>query len=50
MQATNYNLKPKVKEFLEGVKGLYINGNYVPAISGKTFPSLILQTKRSLQM
>ncbi|MDM5228488.1 aldehyde dehydrogenase family protein [Cytobacillus sp. NJ13] len=38
MQATNYNLKPKVKEFLEGVKGLYINGNYVPAISGKTFP------------
>lgn len=37
MQATNYNLKPKVQEFLEGVKGLYINGEYVPAISGKTF-------------
>ncbi|QED49092.1 aldehyde dehydrogenase family protein [Cytobacillus dafuensis] len=37
MQATNYNLKPKVQEFLEGVKGLYINGAYVPTISGKTF-------------
>lgn len=37
MQATNYNLKPKVQEFLKGIKGLYINGEYVPAISGKTF-------------
>ena len=37
MQATNYNLKPKVQEFLEGVKGLYINGAYVQAINGKTF-------------
>ena len=37
MQATNYSLKPKVKEFLKGVKGLYINGAYVPAISKKTF-------------
>lgn len=37
MQATNYSLKPKVKEFLKGVKGLYLNGAYVPAISGKTF-------------
>jgi aldehyde dehydrogenase (NAD+) len=37
MQATNYDLKPKVKTFLEGVKGLYINGEYVPAINGKTF-------------
>ncbi|MCM3399971.1 aldehyde dehydrogenase family protein [Oceanobacillus profundus] len=36
MQAT-YNLKPKVQEFLKGIKGLYINGEYVPAISGKTF-------------
>lgn len=30
-------LKPKVKEFLEGDKGLYINGEYVPSESGKTF-------------
>jgi aldehyde dehydrogenase (NAD+) len=37
MQATNYDLKPKVKAFLEGVKGLYINGEYVPAINGNTF-------------
>src|SRR3954462_8588666 len=37
MQATNYTLKPKVQEFLEGIKGLYINGEYIQAISGKTF-------------
>lgn len=37
MQATNYILKPKVQEFLEGVKGLFINGKYVPSIGGKTF-------------
>ncbi|HIV82209.1 MAG TPA: aldehyde dehydrogenase family protein, partial [Candidatus Salinicoccus merdavium] len=30
-------LKPKVKEFLEGDKGLYINGEYIPSESGKTF-------------
>ena len=37
MEATDYKLKPKVQEFLQGVKGLYIDGEYVPAISGKTF-------------
>ncbi|WP_342513594.1 aldehyde dehydrogenase family protein [Sporosarcina sp. FSL K6-1522] len=37
MKATDYKLKPKVQAFLEGVKGLYINGEYVPAIGGKTF-------------
>ncbi|MBP2075835.1 aldehyde dehydrogenase family protein [Oceanobacillus polygoni] len=37
MQLTKYNLKPKVQEFLKGVKELYINGEHVPAISGKTF-------------
>ena len=37
MEATDYKLKPKVQDFLQGVKGLYINGEYVPAISGKTF-------------
>lgn len=40
MQAVNYELKPRVQEFLEGVKGLYINGEYVPSESGKTFPVL----------
>ncbi len=30
-------LKPKVKEFLKGDKGLYINGDYVSSESGKTF-------------
>ncbi|MGK7376348.1 aldehyde dehydrogenase family protein [Planococcus sp. 1R117A] len=37
MEAIENQLKPKVKEFLEGVKGLYINGEYVQAKSGKTF-------------
>lgn len=30
-------LKPKVREFLEQEKGLYINGEYVPSESGNTF-------------
>ncbi|VDG98084.1 Phenylacetaldehyde dehydrogenase [Lysinibacillus sphaericus] len=37
MEVTDYKLKPKVEEFLQGVKGLYIDGDYQPAISGKTF-------------
>ena len=37
MNITDYKLKPKVEEFLKGVKGLYIDGEYVPAIGGKTF-------------
>lgn len=37
MQLTGYNLKPRVQEFLEGIKGLYINGEYVPSVTGKTF-------------
>ena len=37
MKATDYKLKPKVKEFLERSIGLYINGEYLPAVSGKTF-------------
>lgn len=40
MQTINYDLKPRVKAFLEGVKGLYINGEYVEAKSGKTFDVL----------
>jgi aldehyde dehydrogenase (NAD+) len=37
MKATSYELKPKVREFLQGNIGLYINGEYVQAVSGKTF-------------
>ncbi|WP_163971863.1 aldehyde dehydrogenase family protein [Oceanobacillus halotolerans] len=37
MITSEVSLKPKVKEFLEGKKELYINGEYVPAESGKTF-------------
>lgn len=36
-QLTEYDLKPNVQRFLENVKGLYIDGEYVQAISGKTF-------------
>lgn len=37
MLKLNYELKPKVQEFLQNTKGLYINGKYVEAKSGKTF-------------
>ncbi|MFD1037542.1 aldehyde dehydrogenase family protein [Virgibacillus byunsanensis] len=37
MNTTEVELKPKVKAFLEGEKGLYINGDYVLASSKKTF-------------
>lgn len=37
MITSEIELKPKVKGFLEGVKGLYINGAYTQARSGKTF-------------
>lgn len=37
MQKLNYDLKPKVQEFLKDTTGLYINGEYVEAKSGKTF-------------
>lgn len=37
MITSQIELKPRVKEFLEGEKNLYINGEYMPADSGKTF-------------
>ncbi|MET3574945.1 aldehyde dehydrogenase family protein [Bhargavaea ullalensis] len=40
MEAVKYDLKPKVREFLAGTKGLYINGEYTEAKSGKTFDVL----------
>lgn len=46
MQTTQYELKPKVKQFLEGVKRLYINGEYVPSLSGKTFEVLDPATEK----
>ncbi len=33
-------LKPKVAEFLNGTKKLYINGQWQPSVSGKTFKTL----------
>lgn len=37
MKALNFELKPKVVEFLKGTKGLYINGEFVPSKGGQTF-------------
>ncbi|PIC69772.1 betaine-aldehyde dehydrogenase [Sporosarcina sp. P16b] len=37
MLKVDYELKPKVQEFLHNTKGLYINGKYVEAKSGKIF-------------
>ncbi|WP_079527838.1 aldehyde dehydrogenase family protein [Halobacillus hunanensis] len=37
MITSQMTLKTKVKAFLEGNKELYINGEFVPSISGKTF-------------
>ena len=36
MTVTQTELKPKLKAFLENEKNLYINGEYVPSVSGKT--------------
>lgn len=40
MQKLSYNLKPKVQEFLKETQQLYINGEYTPSKSGKTFTVL----------
>lgn len=37
MLTTSQDLKPKVQAFLEGKKELFIDGKFVPAVSGKTF-------------
>ncbi|GGK00174.1 aldehyde dehydrogenase [Lentibacillus kapialis] len=37
MEAIDYELKPKVKQFLKEDVGLYINGEYVQSVKGKTF-------------
>ncbi|MEW9676639.1 aldehyde dehydrogenase family protein [Lentibacillus sp. L22] len=41
-------LKSKVKDFLQGEKGLYINGSYVPSISGQTFDVINPATEESI--
>ncbi|MBO1002499.1 aldehyde dehydrogenase family protein [Pseudogracilibacillus auburnensis] len=47
MTTLQYDLKPKVKKFLEdGIKGLYINGEYIPAVSGETFTVLDPATEK----
>lgn len=40
MRTADFQLKPRVKEFLEGTKGLYINGENVASLSNKTFEVL----------
>ncbi|MBC6971339.1 aldehyde dehydrogenase family protein [Bacillus sp. Xin] len=37
MLTANQDLKPKVQAFLDGKKELFIDGKFVPALSGKTF-------------
>ncbi|WP_412766283.1 aldehyde dehydrogenase family protein [Sutcliffiella cohnii] len=37
MTTLQVDLKPRVKQFLQEEKHLYINGEYVPSVSGKTF-------------
>jgi aldehyde dehydrogenase (NAD+) len=39
-KVVNVALKPKVAQFLNGVKKLYINGQWVPSASGKTFETV----------
>ncbi|MCK6255859.1 aldehyde dehydrogenase family protein [Fictibacillus sp. WQ 8-8] len=39
-KTVNLNLKPKVAEFLNGTKKLFINGEWVTSKSGKTFETL----------
>lgn len=39
-QVSSMQVSPKVVEFLKGVKKLYINGQFVNSVSGKTFESL----------
>ncbi len=39
MDTATVSLNPKVEEFLKGTKKLYINGEFVEAVSGKTFES-----------
>lgn len=49
MTTLQYDLKPKVKQFLEdGVKGLYINGEYIPAVNGETFTVLDPATEEEI--
>jgi aldehyde dehydrogenase (NAD+) len=48
MKAIGYELKPKVKEFLERDIGLYINGEYVQAVNGKTFDVIDPATEEAI--
>lgn len=48
MPMTQSELKPKVKSFLEGTKDLFINGQFVPSTSGKTFETVNPATEEVL--
>ncbi len=48
MLTTQIELKPKVKEFLEGNIELFINGQFVPSVSGKTFETINPATEEVL--
>jgi aldehyde dehydrogenase (NAD+) len=41
-------LKPKVKSFLEGKKNLFVDGQFVPSVSGKTFETVNPATEEVL--
>ncbi|MCM3569961.1 aldehyde dehydrogenase family protein [Neobacillus mesonae] len=48
MLTTQIDMKPKVKEFLEGEIELFIDGRFVPSVSGKTFETLNPATEEVL--
>ncbi|MFS0644440.1 aldehyde dehydrogenase family protein [Siminovitchia sp. 179-K 8D1 HS] len=48
MLISQIELKPKVKEFLSGPIGLYINGEFTPSTSGKTFETINPATEEAL--
>ncbi|MGC4377137.1 aldehyde dehydrogenase family protein [Fictibacillus sp. Mic-4] len=48
MLTTEMSLKPKVKAFLEGKLELFIDGQFVPSVCGKTFETLNPATEEVL--
>jgi len=49
MEKIQYDLKPRVKEFLNNdVQGFYVNGNYTSAVNGETFSVLDPATEREI--
>src|SRR5699024_37044 len=49
METVQYDLKPRVKEFLKNdVQELYVNGQYTPAVNGETFSVLDTATETEI--